>query len=266
MRDKNIQLYLKEISKFPLLTAEQEKTLFKAIKKGSKKAKDELINSNLRLVVKMATKYVQCGMSLSDLIAEGNLGLIEAVDRFKISKKCRFSTYATIWIKHAICQAITEKMAIIRIPAYMRPILQKCQLKSIEIRNRKGNNPTLQEITADLPKSQRATIKEAMITERALNNVQTFEPYHESLMDQRADSVQTAFWKKNDTEEILNFLKSVEPQRLKIIQMRYGLGGYKKMTLQEVATDIGLTKERIRQMEHSTLSLIRQTWYARMSE
>lgn len=262
IEDMTLKLYFKEISKYPLLESEEEKDLISRAQSGEKKAREELIQSNLRLVVNIAKKYIHCGIPLSDLIAEGNIGLLCALDRFKLSAGCRFSTYATFWIKHTICHALTEKNGLVRIPTYMRKILSDCKRKNEHFLRESGHMPPVREMVKllDIPDSQEKIVETAFGTNFAMEGMQSLQ----NLQDQDGiedrsvrDSINRVF-DRSEVEWILEKLKTIEPKRAQIIKMRYGLDGTPTLTLKEIASELRLTKERIRQLEKETLRLLKE--------
>lgn len=261
MDDTSLEIYLKEIRKFSLLTAQQEREIVIRHANGDQQARESLITCNLRLVVNIAKKYINCGIPLADLIAEGNIGLIYAVERFDKDKGCRFSTYATFWIKHAICRAITEKNSLVRIPAYMKKILSQCREKSEKLMKQLGYIPTAKEVVEflEIPGSKREIVCEAMMTNKASEEIQNFHSQNqETIEDRMGAKQQEHFFEQNEVEWIMDFLNSIEPKRAQIIKLRYGLEGRNAMTLKEIALELRLTKERIRQIEKETLKMLRE--------
>lgn len=261
LEDITLEIYFKEIRKFPLLTAQKEQELIGQAQSGNGEAREKLINSNLRLVVNIAKQYIHCGISLSDLIAEGNIGLLYAVERFKTNKGCRFSTYATFWIRHAICHAITEKNGLIRIPAYMKKILSECKRKNEEFFKKWGHLPPVREMVKmlDLPESRKAIVEGAFFTNHAMEGIQNLSNLQdrETIEDERGDEIRR-FLDKSEIEWLIELLKAIEPRRALIIKLRYGLDGCPILTLKEIADELCLTKERIRQIEKETLTLLRE--------
>lgn len=260
--DDNLKEYLDEIRKYPLLSKKEEQEIVARCEAGDQEAMDHLVMSNLRLVVNLAKKYVRCGIPLLDLISEGNIGLIYAAERFKSSKNCRFSTYATFWIRHTICRAITEKNTLIRIPAYMKKILIDCKKKHEFLMKKLGHWPTLQETidSLEVEKSRERIVEEALVTNRAMESVQSINSvdYSDHIVDSQGCKEHERFLAENQVEWILQFLDSIAPKRAHIIQLRYGIGGKPAMTLQEIASELNLTKERIRQIEKETLKMLRE--------
>jgi RNA polymerase sigma factor (sigma-70 family) len=212
-------------------------------------------------VVNIAKKYIRCGIPMIDLISEGNIGLIYAAERFKTSKQCRFSTYATFWIRHTICRAITERNTLIRIPAYMKKILMDCKKKHEDLMKRLGHWPTLYETVNEmsLKKSREGIVKEALITNRAMESVQSLQSidHHENIVDGRESKEHDHLIINNQVEWLMKMLHDVEPKRAYIIKLRYGLEGQQALTLQEIAHKLNLTKERIRQIEKETLKMLK---------
>lgn len=259
--DMTLAIYLKEIRKFPLMTPEREKQIVVACTQGDVSAREELINSNLRLVVNIAKKYTHCGLPLADLVAEGNIGLLYAVERVKPTFGSRFSTYATFWIKHTICHAITDKNSLIRIPAYMKKILSECKKKNETFFKQWGHLPLFKEMVEllNVPDSQEDVVATAYWTNRAMEGIQSLHSLHETefLEDFQEEALQTLL-DKSEIEWLIETLKSIEPKRAQIIKLRYGLDGNPTLTLKEIAYELRLTKERIRQIEKETLKLLRK--------
>lgn len=258
-----LELYLREIRHFALLTAVEEKAFIARAQKGDTLAREKVITSNLRLVVNVAKKYIKSGMSLSDLIAEGNIGLIEAVEKFDLSKGCRFSTYAIWWIKHTILKAITETKNLVRIPTYMKSILSQCKEKSRELMKKLGRKPYAQEVVAclDIPKSQKKIVLEAWQTNPAITDIQSLQVLTEKqdcVEDAKQREAQETFFAGNQLETLLQKLCRLDAKRSQILHLRYGLYGSPKMPLREIALRLNLSKERIRQLEKETLRMLRQ--------
>ncbi|WP_372370636.1 RNA polymerase sigma factor RpoD/SigA [Candidatus Uabimicrobium sp. HlEnr_7] len=265
MGDPNLKEYLQEIREYPILKAKEEKRLFKlCIEDCDQKARENLITSNLRLVVSIAKKYVNCGLPFIDLIEEGNVGLIYAVERFDPSKGCRFSTYATCWIKHSICRAITEKNQLVRIPAYMKKIISQCKEQIAQMIRESGKTPTIQEVVerTNLKKTKKSIIHEALMTTQALESMQslyTLNANQDWIEDRKTGNTLQQIFDKSEFEWIMQIIDNLDSKRAQVIKLRYGLNGKSPMTLKEIAVVLKLTKERIRQIEKETLSMLRQT-------
>lgn len=259
----NLKVYLEEIRQYSILKAKEEKLVVKNYKKGCQKARETLITSNLRLVVSIAKKYVNCGLPLIDLIEEGNVGLIYAVERFDPEKGCRFSTYATCWIKHSVCRAITEKNQLIRIPAYMKKIISLCKEQVNKIMRESGKIPTMDEVIekTELENTKSKIVREALTTSQALESMQslyTLNANQDWIEDKKQNNPLKQFFDSSEHEWIMKIVNSLEHKRAQVIKLRYGLSGDSPMTLKEIANVLKLTKERIRQIEKETLLMLRQ--------
>ncbi len=271
LHDSNLAIYLKDIRKFPLLNEQQEKELIQLYQeKKDRSAREKLITSNLRLVVNIAKRYTLSGISLADLIAEGNIGLIHAIEKFDLEKNCRFSTYATCWIRHAICRSITEKRQLVRIPAYMKTLLGKATEKKQQLHEQLGYLPNNEELidNMELTENQRQIMNEALITCRAMQEVQSFQSLENSeewIEDVRHRDEELKKIELSEVYNIMEYLYQNEPKRAQIIAMRYGLNGQGKKTLKEIAGILQLTKERIRQIEKETIQMLRDTLQKRLA-
>ncbi len=257
-----VRQYLREIGKYPLLDAEEEIELAKNYEKQSKRAKDKLIESNLRLVVSIAKKYIGRGLSLLDLIQEGNQGLIRAVEKYDWRRGFKFSTYATWWIRQAITRAIADQARTIRIPVHMVETINKLYRTSQKLMQELGREPTPEEIgqelelTADRVReifkiSQETTSLDTKVGEDEDSTLGDFIP------DESQDSPVDAASKqllKDHLEEVLGTLTERES---KVLALRFGLDGGQARTLEEVGKVFGVTRERIRQIEAKALRKLR---------
>lgn len=255
-----VRQYLREIGRVPLLNAEEEVELAKRYEKADKRAKDKLTESNLRLVVSIAKKYIGRGLSLLDLIQEGNQGLIRAVEKYDWRKGYKFSTYATWWIRQAITRAIADQARTIRIPVHMVETINKLYRTSRRLMQELGREPTPEEIGADLDPeidgdrvreifkiAQETTSLEAPVGEDQESFLGDFIPDENSLSPVDQASKQLL---KDHLEEVLGTLSEREA---KVLKLRFGLEGSKAMTLEEVGKVFGVTRERIRQIEAKAL-------------
>ena len=253
-----VRQYLREIGKVPLLVAEDEVELAKGYERGEKRSKDKLTESNLRLVVSIAKKYIGRGLSLLDLIQEGNQGLIRAVEKYDWRKGYKFSTYATWWIRQAITRAIADQARTIRIPVHMVETINKLYRISRRLMQELGREPTPEEIAdeAELEPdrvreifkiAQEVTSLEAPVGEDQESFLGDFIPDESQLSPVDVASKQLL---KDHLDEVLATLSEREA---KVLKLRFGLEGNKQMTLEEVGKVFGVTRERIRQIEAKAL-------------
>jgi RNA polymerase primary sigma factor len=258
-----IKAYLKDIEKIPLLTAEEEIELTKLAKKGDTKAEKRMIQSNLRLVVSIAKKYSYFGVSLLDLIEEGNLGLMKAVKKFNPKKGFRFSTYAAWWIKQYILRAVANQGKTVRIPVYMMELASKWK-KTIERLSQKlGRKPT----TAEIAKAMRIPVKKARELEGVMTQSTSLEaPVGEDdsgtvmdlIEDTKAASATEELSNFLRTEKIANYFEKMNKREREILNMRFGLKDDTPHTLEEVADKFKITRERVRQIEEAALRKLRK--------
>jgi RNA polymerase primary sigma factor len=262
--DDSVRLYLREIGKIPLLTSEEELALAQRVVAGDKKAKDQMAEANMRLVVSIAKRYVGRGLDLLDLIQEGNTGLLRAVEKFDPDRGFKFSTYATWWIRQAITRAIADQARTIRIPVHMVPTINKLLRTQRRLTQELNREPTNEEI---------ATAMEMDVdkVEHIMKIKQDISSLDASVRDDEEDSVLGDFIEDEDTktptesaseqllkEQVKQILGTLTEREQKILKLRFGLEDGKSHTLEEVGQEFSVTRERIRQIEAKALAKLRK--------
>ena len=252
--DDPVKVYLKEIGRVPLLTPDEEVDLAVRISNGDEAAKKRLSEANLRLVVSIAKRYLGRGMQFLDLIQEGNLGLIKAVEKFDYTKGYKFSTYATWWIRQAITRAIADQARTIRIPVHMVETINRMRQATNQLVYQNGHEPTPEELAKAMDMSvERVREIQRMAQEPASLESPVGEEEDSSLGDFVADENAEAPGKAADramvAQQINQALKSLTPREEKVIRLRFGLDDGRPRTLEEVGRDFGVTRERVRQIE-----------------
>lgn len=262
--DDSVRLYLREIGKIPLLSAEEELALAKRVVKGDKRAKDQMAEANMRLVVSIAKRYVGRGLDLLDLIQEGNTGLLRAVEKFDPDRGFKFSTYATWWIRQAITRAIADQARTIRIPVHMVETINKLLRTQRRLTQELNREPTNEEIAA-------AMEIDVDKVEHIMKIKQDISSLDANIRDDEEESVLADFIEDEDTispeesattqllkEQVKDMLSVLTEREQKIIKLRFGLEDGKQHTLEEVGQEFAVTRERIRQIEAKALAKLRK--------
>jgi RNA polymerase primary sigma factor len=257
--ERCLETYLQEINEVPLLTAEQELELGRRIKNGDLVAREHMIRANLRLVVSVAKMYTDRGLTLQDLIAEGNIGLMKAAEKFDSDAGCRFSTYGTWWIKQAIRRALTNTVKPVRVPSYMSELISRWRVVSQELGYLLGRAPSVEEVAEELgiPEENWPLLKRTIQVSGMGPQVSL------DVLGATQDTVEDATAQAPD-EQMLNadliaklgeLLNVIEEREATILRLRYGLGSTdgETMTLKEIGKVVGLTRERVRQIEQEAL-------------
>ena len=260
----SLQLYLQEIGRTPLLTIREEVTLARRIRRGDKAARDHMITANLRLVVKIAMDYKDFGLPLLDLISEGNIGLIKAVERFDPRKGGKLSTYAAWWIKQSIKRALANQSKTIRLPVHLVDKISRMRRTAMSISETLGREPSDEELAAELqiPTSKVAHLKSVSVRPASLdaplggeNDSSTFG---EVVGDENATSPYDGLREKNLSTDLLAMVDSLDKREAEIIRLRFGLDGEEQLTLEQVGKRFHVTRERIRQLEYLALNKMRK--------
>lgn len=260
--ENGLSIYLAEISRIPLLTAADEIRLAKAAQKGEGAARRKIIVSNLRLVVSIAKKYLYYGLPLQDLIEEGNLGLMKAVDRYDPTRGCKFSTYATWWIRQAITRALSNYGRTVRIPVYVTDNVAKYKKVADDLYKKSGKQPDAEEVA----EAMGIKVAEAKKLEEFVREVSPLDNM-ESANDDTGRGIPESIEPRRDNEAIVQFVRDQELEELmdqlsereaNILRYRYGLTDMRAHTLEETGRKFGLTRERIRQIENEAMRRLRE--------
>ncbi|MBO7525618.1 MAG: RNA polymerase sigma factor RpoD [Clostridia bacterium] len=258
----HVKLYLKDIGKYPLLTTEEEIELAKRMEQGDENAKQQLSQSNLRLVVNIAKRYVGRGMHFLDLIQEGNLGLIKAVEKFDYTRGYKFSTYATWWIRQSITRAIADQARTIRIPVHMVETIHKLSRVSRTLLQELGRDPFPAEIAERMGISEEKVIEIQKINQEPVSLETPIGEEEDShlgdfIEDEGAKSPSDIVSFAMLREQLISVLNTLTPREEKVLRLRYGVDDGRPRTLEEVGKEFNVTRERIRQIEAKALRKLR---------
>jgi RNA polymerase primary sigma factor len=256
-----LQLYLRQINEVPLLTADDEKTLgWAIINDNCPRARERMIRANLRLVVSIAKNYINRGLSLQDLIEEGNVGLLRAVEGFDPAQGARFSTYASWWIKQAIKRALINAVQPIHVPAYMVELIARWKQASQKLERTHGRPPSLQELADEmqLPLKKIRIIKRAVKAFRApaqapLDESGEVMNLGDLLADERTGVPEDYIFRDDELATIRRLLDAIDEREARILRLRFGLDGQEPLTLKQIANEIGISRERVRQIADEAL-------------
>jgi RNA polymerase primary sigma factor len=261
--DGGIKIYLREIGKTPLLSPEEEVRLAAKIKNGDKNARDHMVKANLRLVVKIAQDYSNYGLPLLDLISEGNIGLMKAVERFDPNKGGKLSTYAAWWIKQSIKRALANQSKTIRLPVHMVDKISKMRRVAMAMAEDLGREPTDDELSDEIgiDRAKLAHLKAASLRPASLDapiSDDDSTEFGEIIGDERALNPLDILAHRNMHDQLDGLLEVLDERERKIIDARFGLNGQKSKTLEEVGQEFGVTRERIRQLQNIALKKLRR--------
>jgi len=259
-----LETYLREINETALLSADDEHELAVAIGNGDTEARDRMVRANLRLVVNIARGYTGKGLGLQDLIEEGNLGLLRAVEGFDPAVGTRFSTYASYWIKQSIKRALINTAKTIRIPAYMVELLSKWRRASTRLAEELGRSPTPEEVARvlGLPKKKLSIIKKAIRIYNLTPQTDQSEAgwsLGEMVMDEHARTPEDEMLEHDNLKHVMHQLDIMDQREATVLRMRFGLNDHEPRTLKEIGQTLGLTRERVRQIETEALAKLAES-------
>ena len=261
--DNGIKIYLREIGQIPLITVKDEIALAAKIKRGDKNARATMIKANLRLVVKIAHDYANLGLPLLDLISEGNIGLMKAVERFDPKKGGKLSTYAAWWIKQSIKRALANQAKTIRLPVHLVDKISKMKRLAMRMSEKLGREPSDQELAdaLGLPRAKVAQLREISVRPASLDATIGDEDdtqFSEIVGDENAATPFEQLRDKNIRDDVRDLLQELDPREAEILNARFGLDGDRQRTLEEVGKKLKVTRERVRQLQNIALTKLRR--------
>jgi RNA polymerase primary sigma factor len=267
-REPALQAYLKDISRWPVLEADEERRLAQRTAVGDAEAREKMTLSNLRLVVSIARNYVNRGLPLMDLIEEGNIGLLRAVEKFNYKQECRFSTYANWWIKQAIRRAITNTSKTVRVPAYMVEAISHWKNAEIDLRAKLGRQPAVGEIIDEAGLDSRNVKFVRRLVRLSARpgqpvSLDLMSSLNELIEDRKSEKPDSHLLSENEHEILSRLLESISPREARILRLRYGLDDDRPMTLAQIGERVGLTRERVRQIEREAIKRLHNIINAR---
>jgi len=258
-KEPALEAYLRDISRPSLLEPDEERELARRLAEGDPAARERMIISNLRLVVSIARRYVNRGLPLMDLIEEGNIGLLKAVEKFNYRQECRFSTYANWWIKQAIRRAITNTSKTVRVPAYMVEAISHWKNAEVALRSELGRRPSVGEIIKQAgmdSKNYKLVRRLVRLSSRTGQPVSLdlMSSLNELIEDTRTEQPEDSLFSANEREVLQRVLDKISPREAHILRLRYGLDDDRPLTLAQIGKKVGLTRERVRQIEREAIN------------
>lgn len=261
-----VEAYLRDIGEIPRLSEQEERQLFARLARGDKKARNAIVQSNLRLVVKIAKKYSKLGLPLTDLIEEGNLGLVRAAEKFDLTKGCKFSTYASWWIKQFIMRALANQGKTIRLPVYMVDRIARVERAVRKFKSQFGRDPSTAEIAemVKIPEEKVADIfKIARTTESISAQIGEGQEVIDTIENTSAIQAEKVIAHVMLQEELIDLLSHLKPREMQVLSMRYGLDGEPAMKLKEIGDQLNISRERVRQIEQVALRKLKKIMKAK---
>jgi RNA polymerase primary sigma factor len=257
-RDEALGPYLREIQEVALLSAEEERELALRVQQGDAEAREHMIRANLRLVVSIAKQYANRGLALSDLIEEGNVGLLKAVERFDPAAECRFSTYGSWWIKQSIRRALVNTARTVRVPSYMVEVIARLKAVSVRLERELQRPPTFDELVHDMGLDEEGaeTLRRALRAARSGRTAVSLDSVlgeGESLADPRVAAPDEALASNHERARLQRLLDAIDPREAEVLKLRFGIDVENPLTLREIGVRLGVSRERVRQIETRAL-------------